>query len=146
MAITGDQLRMARAALKLTVRDLAEITGIDKSTIARAEAGGRAYYATMVKLQEALESNGVAFLDPTDERGAGVALKLGVEPSRKSEATGTAQDEQGKGGLRALDPVLAKFWTERPDKFARLSEDGRRAISEAALGDPEALDDLSVLP
>ncbi|WKW51400.1 helix-turn-helix domain-containing protein [Rhodomicrobium lacus] len=143
MAITGDQLRMARAALKLTVRDLAEITGIDKSTIARAEAGGRAYYATMVKLQEALESNGVEFLDPTDERGAGVALKLGVDPSRKSDEKGTALDKQEHGGLQALDPVLAKFWTERPDVFARLSEEGRRAISEVALGDPEALDGLT---
>ena len=39
MAITGDQLRMARAALRLTSREVAKITGVDKGTIIRAEFG-----------------------------------------------------------------------------------------------------------
>jgi transcriptional regulator with XRE-family HTH domain len=43
MSITGDQLRMARAALKLTLRELEVMAEIDKSTIVRIENGGNAY-------------------------------------------------------------------------------------------------------
>ena len=35
MAATGDQIRMARALLKLSIRDLSEITEIDKNTVSR---------------------------------------------------------------------------------------------------------------
>ena len=74
MAITGDQLRMARAALKLSIQEVSRRTGIDKSTIVRAEAGGNTYYQTMIKLQSLLEAEGVEFIDPVEgQRGAGVA-------------------------------------------------------------------------
>jgi transcriptional regulator with XRE-family HTH domain len=140
MPITGDQIRMARAALKISIVEVSKATGIDKSTIVRTEAGGNTLYSTMVRLQGYLESQGVEFLDAIEgERGAGVALKWGVEPSRRSGGEDERTSRDGGNGIKALHPEVAEFWAARPAAFARLSEEGRRAISEAALGDPEAL-------
>ena len=78
MAITGDQLRMARAALRLTSREVAEITGVDKGTIIRAEFRGQPYYRTVAALQAAYEARGIKFLEPVEnDHGPGVALKWG---------------------------------------------------------------------
>jgi DNA-binding XRE family transcriptional regulator len=39
MAVTSAQVRMARAALNWTVRDLAEVTGLHRNTITNIEVG-----------------------------------------------------------------------------------------------------------
>jgi len=133
MAITGDQLRMARAALKLSIQEVSRRTGIDKSTIVRAEAGGNTYYQTMIKLQALLEAEGVEFIDPVEgQRGAGVALKWGIEPAKRLPGSRTEEGEDG-GALQALDHDLADFMSS--PVWLKLSEDGRRAISEAAFGE-----------
>lgn len=140
MAITGDQLRMARAALKLTVREMAERTGIDKSTIIRAEAGGKAYYQTVLKLQAALETAGVEFLDPVEGvRGRGVAFKWGAEVSRPA-IIGDASDKDG--GAKALDQEMADYWRGRPEQWALLSEGGRQTLSMDMFGDPYVADEV----
>ena len=64
------QLRMARAALQIGVRDLAEMSGITANTISRIENGSDAKQSTMAAIRAALESAGVEFIN-----GSGVKLR-----------------------------------------------------------------------
>jgi transcriptional regulator with XRE-family HTH domain len=60
---TPEQVRAARAALGINADELAELSGIAKSTILRYERrAGRAYAETLQILREALEAKGVSFL------------------------------------------------------------------------------------
>ncbi|MQY44531.1 transcriptional regulator [Rhizobiales bacterium RZME27] len=69
------QLRMARAALKLGVRELAEIAGVATATIMRFEKEhGGLNSATVKKLKGALEEAGLEFI-PTNGGGPGVRLR-----------------------------------------------------------------------
>ncbi len=71
--IDGDQIRMARAALRLGVRELGKLAGVAPMTISRLETGQSGGYAsTMIKIQRALEKAGVVFLDGDEP---GVRLK-----------------------------------------------------------------------
>lgn len=70
------QMRMARAALKISVRELAEMSGVADSTILRFESGKGAILTTnMKRMQEALEAAGVIFLPAESSGGPGVRLK-----------------------------------------------------------------------
>lgn len=77
--MTPTQCRMARAALNLTIYDLAALTGAGVMTISAFERGERNCLAsTIEKLRDALEAEGVAFLDdeePSLKGGVGVRLK-----------------------------------------------------------------------
>ena len=66
MAITGDQVRMGRAAAKLTTRELAARADIDKATIVRVEGGAKGSRRIMRNLQAALEAAGVEFTEPVE--------------------------------------------------------------------------------
>jgi transcriptional regulator with XRE-family HTH domain len=67
--INGDQIRMARAALRLSVRELGKLAGVAPMTISRLETGQSGGYAkTITKIQRALEKGGVIFIDG-DEPG-----------------------------------------------------------------------------
>ena len=70
----GVQVRMGRAAVGLSVRELARIAGVTPNTISRIENGSDALASTMERLQTALEDAGVIFID-ADEEGPGVRLK-----------------------------------------------------------------------
>lgn len=72
MVITPAQCRMARAALRIGVRDLAAKSGVSAMTITRFEneaSGGQS--ETLRKIQSALEEMGVEF---TNGDGSGVRL------------------------------------------------------------------------
>lgn len=74
MAITAAQLRAARALINITQDDLAIAAGVATKTIATFEAEGSApRWATVEKLQAALESVGVVFIET--DNGAGVILR-----------------------------------------------------------------------
>ncbi len=61
--ITGDHIRMGRAALKITVRELAAMAEVTAMTITRIENGHSGGYAeTLRKIEHALEAAGVEFL------------------------------------------------------------------------------------
>lgn len=100
--LSGDQLRMARAALRLTVKDVAEMAGIDKGTIVRIEAGERAYRLTLEKLRTVLEAQGLEFLDAGEAAGDGVRFKAGVKGPLKGRAAREAA-EGGEGDLKAFE-------------------------------------------
>ena len=70
----GIQVRMGRAAVGWSVRELARNAGVTPNTISRIENGGDALASTMERLRTALELAGVIFIDEDDE-GPGVRLK-----------------------------------------------------------------------
>ena len=76
--VMGSQIRMARAALKLGVRDLAERAQVSPNTITRVEADNPANAATISAIQRALEAAGVEFIDENGG-GPGVRLKKAAE-------------------------------------------------------------------
>jgi transcriptional regulator with XRE-family HTH domain len=64
--MTPAQLRMARSALKIGVRDLAALAGVTTATITRFEnERGGLNAATQDKLQTALEKKGIEFFNGT---------------------------------------------------------------------------------
>ncbi len=74
--IDAAQVRMARAALKISVRTLAESAGVADSTILRFETGRGAILATNLgRIQKSLESAGVVFIPADANGGPGVRLK-----------------------------------------------------------------------
>ncbi|MFT0862290.1 transcriptional regulator [Ancylobacter sp. G4_0304] len=68
------QCRMARAALQLGVRELADMAKVAASTVARLEAGEELKPRTVEAIQRALEEAGVLFIDPNGN-GPGVRLR-----------------------------------------------------------------------
>jgi transcriptional regulator with XRE-family HTH domain len=62
MELTAAQCRMARAALQLGVRDLAELAKVSPNTIARLERGEALYPRTAGTIRTALEAAGVEFI------------------------------------------------------------------------------------
>lgn len=75
--MTPEQVRMARAATGLGVRDLGEAAGVSFTTISRFETGKSGlHHATAEAIRKALESRGIQFLeDGQVAAGPGVALK-----------------------------------------------------------------------
>lgn len=72
--ITSVQCRMARAALGIGVRDLAERAQLSTNTITRFERGESLYPRTVEAIRTALEAAGVEFI-PENGGGAGVRLR-----------------------------------------------------------------------
>lgn len=68
------QLRMARSALALSVREAAALAAVSPDTIVSIEAGRSVKATTLAKVQAALEAAGVIFIDENGE-GPGVRLK-----------------------------------------------------------------------
>ncbi|MEI4473345.1 helix-turn-helix domain-containing protein [Frigidibacter sp. MR17.24] len=75
--MTPEQVRMARAALGLGVRELGEQAGVSFTTISRFETGKSGLHlSTAEAIRKALEDKGIQFLDRGQVAGgAGVALR-----------------------------------------------------------------------
>jgi len=75
--MTPEQIRMARNALRLGVRDLAEMAGVSFTTVSRFETGKSGLQlATAEALRRALEAQGIQFLNSGQvAEGPGVAVK-----------------------------------------------------------------------
>jgi transcriptional regulator with XRE-family HTH domain len=74
------QLKMARAAVGWGVRDLAKKAGVTANTVTRIENGADAKQSTIDRLQEALETAGVEFID---ENGGGPGVRLKKRQQKK---------------------------------------------------------------
>jgi transcriptional regulator with XRE-family HTH domain len=74
------QVKMARAAVGWGVRELAEKAGVTANTVTRIENGADAKQSTMDRLQQALESAGIEFID---ENGGGLGVRLRKRQQRK---------------------------------------------------------------
>jgi len=76
--ITGDQLRMARAALRLGVREAAGLANVAPMTISRLENGQSSGQGeTLMRIRRALEVAGVEFIEENADSGVGVRLRKG---------------------------------------------------------------------
>jgi transcriptional regulator with XRE-family HTH domain len=75
--LTAEQIRMARAALKWGVRELAGRAGITAATVTRIEAGHGAHIATIDAMRAAFEDAGIEFIP---ENGVGVGVRLKKRP------------------------------------------------------------------
>lgn len=64
---------MARAALEIDIRGLAELADVSKGTIERLEKGEALKPTTIEKVQAALEKAGVEFIA---ENGGGAGVRL----------------------------------------------------------------------
>ena len=74
MPVTSAQVRMARAALNWTVRDLAEAAGLHRNTINNIEVGRFAGDPdTLMSIEKVLTAAGIAFID---ENGGGPGVRL----------------------------------------------------------------------
>ncbi len=72
--MTSAQVRMARAALNWTVRDLAKATGLHRNTISNIEVGRYAGDPKSLEIiKAALVKAGVEFID---ENGGGPGVRL----------------------------------------------------------------------
>ena len=75
--LTGIQVRMARSALRLSVRELAMASGVSTSTITRAEAENFIPNTTrnnLAALKTALEAAGIEFVGKPDD-GPGIRVR-----------------------------------------------------------------------
>ena len=82
MPVTSAQVKMARAALDWTVRDLAEATGLHRNTINNIEVGRYAGDPkTLELIEQKLRSAGVEFIDENGG-GPGVRLRKPAKPKR----------------------------------------------------------------
>ncbi len=85
MPVTSAQVRMARAALNWSVRDLAEAAQIHRNTVTNIETGryvGDA--ATLAAIVGALKREGVEFID---ENGGGPGVRLRKRQQKETRDT-----------------------------------------------------------
>ena len=74
MPVTSAQVRMARAALNWTVRDLAGATRLHRNTITNIETGRYAGdFETLEAIEAVLKKAGIEFID---ENGGGPGVRL----------------------------------------------------------------------
>jgi transcriptional regulator with XRE-family HTH domain len=74
MPVTSAQVRMARAALNWTVRDLARATGLHRNTITNIEVGRYSGDPeSLATIEGVLRREGVEFID---ENGGGSGVRL----------------------------------------------------------------------
>lgn len=74
--ISASQSRMARAALSLGVREVAEAAGVSTNTITRLERGEELLPRTVAAIRAALESAGVTFLADGQSIDGGPGVRL----------------------------------------------------------------------
>jgi DNA-binding XRE family transcriptional regulator len=79
--VRGVQCKMARAALGLGVRELAEAADVSTNTVTRLEAGEELKPRTVAAIRQTLEALGVLFID---ENGEGPGVRLRKERSSGS--------------------------------------------------------------
>jgi transcriptional regulator with XRE-family HTH domain len=74
--MTPLQMKLARTAVGLGVRELASAAGIAPSTVQRFESGkGDMHSRTLDKVQQVLEETGVIFIGADANGGPGVRLR-----------------------------------------------------------------------
>jgi transcriptional regulator with XRE-family HTH domain len=90
--ISGSQIRAARAALKLSIDDLARLSGVSSRTIKRMEAEEGIPSSTrpnMHAIVSTLETAGIEFIGTPDE-GPGIRLWKDRGPAAHDAAPGSA--------------------------------------------------------
>jgi len=118
---------MARALLRLSIAQLVDMSGADKMSIVRIEAGRRAQAATIRKLRAALETQGVVFIgaiEPLTE--ATVALRFG---SKVPPASVDSSEDDATDLREPATDALRGYWAN-DERWKRLSPYGQKAITK----------------
>lgn len=71
--LNAAQCRMARAALQIGVREMAELAKVSPTTITRLERGESLYPRTVEAIRAALEAAGIEFIE---QNGGGPGVRL----------------------------------------------------------------------
>ena len=71
-------VRMARAGLNWTLKDLEIRTGVNKNTISRYEAGAAILSDTLQRIERVFKAEGVLFMEEDEGLGPGVRLPIGL--------------------------------------------------------------------
>lgn len=70
------QVRMARAALGISAKDLAKLAKVGEATVLRFERNeGRFFARTAEKIQAALEKKGIVFLGADEQKPGGPGIR-----------------------------------------------------------------------
>src|SRR6267143_5150387 len=100
----GAQVRMARAALKMNVRDLAAAAEVSPNTITRIEADLPSNASTLAAIRRALEAAGVEFTNG-DKPGVRIVRGPPAAPSkpaaRKPAKAASAKPPRGSRPAKA---------------------------------------------
>src|ERR1700722_15012712 len=75
-------VRMARAALNWTLRDLAKRAQVNLNTVARYEDGKEVLSGTIQRLEKVFAAEGVSFIHEDAIGGVGIRLAQGLAPQR----------------------------------------------------------------
>jgi DNA-binding XRE family transcriptional regulator len=119
----GSQLRMARAALKMGVRELGELAQVSPNTITRIEADLPSNPSTILAVRSALEKAGVIFVS---ENGGGAGVRLKKTPLAVAEITEK---------IHALDETIATIPVEGPPSpCSERANEAEKAPSEGQEG------------
>jgi len=76
-------LRMARAALNRTLREIEVMSGVNKNTLSRYEAGGSILSDTLERIESVFKAEGVIFIDEDAELGPGIRLRREPKPAAR---------------------------------------------------------------
>lgn len=79
--LTGNQVRVARFALRWSVQELSDRTGVPLRTLKRIEASNevpQSSAATLHSLQNCLEAAGIEFIGSPDDRPG---IRIGKPPA-----------------------------------------------------------------
>ena len=85
MDVPANLLRAARAALGLSRKKVAQLSNVSTRTVAKIELLGHVKLETMRKVQAALETQGIRFLDFGDGAGPGIRLPKDWSPENDGE-------------------------------------------------------------
>ena len=119
--MNAEQCRMARAALKLSVRDLAAAARVGANTVVRLEAGEKLQERTVEAIRTALEKAGVEFIA---ENGGGAGVRL------KKPAKGVEEITQEIDALE--DKISSILAPTQPGPEAAMNT-MRKAVAESDL-------------
>ena len=78
MQASYDLLRAARVLLDMSAVDLARKAGVSKRSLVRIEACEPVGLETSMRVQKALEQEGIEFVPETDTKGPGVFVRKGI--------------------------------------------------------------------
>jgi DNA-binding XRE family transcriptional regulator len=73
--LTGIQCRLARVALGWGLRELAKAADVSQQTIVRLEKGEELRPATLERIKDVLEENGIIFIPADENRGVGIRFR-----------------------------------------------------------------------
>ena len=90
--MTPAQCRMARAALSLGAREVADAARVTANTITQIERGGVLSEKTVAAVRAALERSGVEFIP---ENGGGAGVRLRKSPPAVSDEAAIPETPKG---------------------------------------------------